>query len=171
MIGRKKNVRSSYSSRMKMCSKKWGHRAPSMPSLAESSPTAVSLCQKPREDLTAWKTCNFPFFLRNPAPFTGEEVRRGGAVSASVLGLRFLHLQPALWQQHFSFALSHSFFSSSQVQYGRWQKAGLWVGLRKPHLHGESTWKRTDLGSGRTQRHVSVCQHWHSCCREELMTE
>lgn len=96
MIGRKKNVRSSYSSRMKMCSKKWGHRAPSMPSLAESSPTAVSLCQKPREDLTAWKMCNFPFFLRNPAPFTGEEVRRGGAVSASVLGLRFLHLQPAL---------------------------------------------------------------------------
>lgn len=95
--------------------------------------------------------------------------RWGGTVSASGLVLRFLHLQPALWQEHLSFALNHSFFSSSQVWYSRWQQAGQGLGLRKPH---EITWKAgKELGSGRTQRHMSVCQHWHSNCREGFAIE
>lgn len=59
-----------------MFSNRWGHRALSVPSLVESSPRVVPLCQKPTEDLTAWRMCNSLFLLRNPAPFMEEEVRR-----------------------------------------------------------------------------------------------
>lgn len=46
-----------------------------MPSLVESSPTVASLCQEPREDLTARRMCNFLSLPRNPAQFTGVEAR------------------------------------------------------------------------------------------------
>lgn len=59
-----------------MFSHRWGHGALSMPILVESSPRVASLCQKPTEDLIAWKMCNSLFLLRNPASFMEEEVKR-----------------------------------------------------------------------------------------------
>lgn len=126
-------------------SNEWYHRGPSMPSLVKSHPTAASLRPEPREELTTRWMCNLPSLWGRDHP----EI--SGSVS-SICSLSSDDRTSPLLSLTLSLAILRSNMPDDSSE-DRGKEAKEATG-EHTEIRG-----RAGLGSGRTKRHMRVCQH------------